>query len=80
MSSPWKKHPARFPDDSRAGDTGSFSCAVLSPRGDVADRNAIRDIVFRAQGKPLPAPLPRGAPHRERGPADFRYNQLGGAG
>ena len=80
MSSPWEKHPARFPDDSPAADTGSFSCAVLSPRGDVADRVAIRDIVFRGEGEPLPTPLPRGAPHRERGPADSCYNSLGGAG
>ncbi len=80
MSSPWEKHPALCPDDSRADDTGSFSCAVLSPRGDVVDRVAIRDIVFRGEGFPLPTPLPGGAPRRERGPADFVYNQLGGAG
>ena len=41
------------------------ACGALSPRGDGAQRSAPRTIVSGGEGKPLPAPLPRGALRRE---------------
>ena len=68
------------PHDSWNG-TGSDSgdlcaCAALPPRGDTAHRSAIRAIVFRGEGKPLPTPLPRGAPRREWTAPEFRHRLL----
>ena len=45
---------------------GRPACAAVLPRADGANRYAIRTISSCGEGKPLPAPLPRGAPRRER--------------
>ena len=42
------------------------ACGAVLPRADGANRYAIRTILSCGEGKPLPAPLPRGAPRRER--------------
>ena len=47
-------------------------CGAHSPRADGAQRSALRTIVSGGEGKPLPAPLPRGALRRERTQDDSR--------
>ncbi len=48
------------------------ACGAHSPRADGARRFAPRTIVSCGEGKPLPAPLPRGASRGERMQDDSR--------
>ena len=62
-----------YPHDGMRAESGDLcACGALPPRGDGANRSAIRAIVFGGEGKPLPTPLPRGAARREWMPPEFR--------
>ena len=63
----------------RGESVGLCACGALSPRVDGANRCAIRTIVFRGEGKPLPTPHPRGAARREWMPSGFHHRLLIGA-
>ena len=63
---------ASAPEYEKCGLTICSGCGAHSPRADGAQRSALRTIVSGGEGKPLPAPLPRGALRRERTQDDSR--------
>ena len=61
---PWGKAPRTIPLTIRAEGASWSACGALPPPGDSGDRFAIPAVLSRGEGKPLPTPLPRGAPRR----------------